>query len=230
MSPSRSDRRDALVSASKNETHDAYHHGDLKNALLEAAEMLLEEKGTSTFSLRECARRVGVSPTAVSHHFGNALGLMVAVATVSFLDLSARLTAATKLAARRGTDPLEAVCDAYLVFAENKAARYRIMFNDDVHDKSSAEYVSASRGSFRVLLNTVANGRGRCTGAHPAKQDWADAFFVWTSLHGFATLERTSKLKFLQAPLDIRSMSDLRKAFLSMLVHRVRARSSRSRL
>jgi AcrR family transcriptional regulator len=77
-----------VASPNRAESKDQYHHGDLKNALIEAAEGLLEEKGAKEFSLRECARRVGVTPTAVAHHFGNASGLVTAVAAVSFAEFA----------------------------------------------------------------------------------------------------------------------------------------------
>ena len=67
-----------------------YHHGALREALLEAAEALIGERGLDGFSLREAARRVGVSPAAPQHHFGDARGLLTAIATAGF-D-SAKLT------------------------------------------------------------------------------------------------------------------------------------------
>ena len=61
-----------------------YHHGDLRRALLDATEALLLESGLETFSLRECARRAGVSHGAPAHHFGDVRGLLTAFATVGF--------------------------------------------------------------------------------------------------------------------------------------------------
>ena len=55
-----------------------YHHGDLRQAMITAAEAVLAEKGLAGFTLRECARRAGVSPAAPAHHFGNLTGLLTA--------------------------------------------------------------------------------------------------------------------------------------------------------
>ena len=68
-----------------------YHHGDLRQAMIEAAEAVLAEKGVGGFTLRECARRAGVSPAAPAHHFGNLVGLLTAIATLGFDDLSFNL-------------------------------------------------------------------------------------------------------------------------------------------
>src|SRR4051812_26394436 len=79
-----------------------YHHGDLKNALIQAAQALLAERGADDFSLREVARRAGVSPAAPAHHFGDAQGLLTAVATLAFEELTQVLRAGH---ARGGDDP-----------------------------------------------------------------------------------------------------------------------------
>ena len=79
-----------------------YHHGDLRHALIEATESLLAEKGPEGFSLREVARRAGVSAAAPAHHFGDASGLLTAVATVGFDGLAAALREGE---ARGGRDP-----------------------------------------------------------------------------------------------------------------------------
>ena len=81
---------------------DRYHHGALREALIDATESLLAEKGPESFSLREVARRAGVSPAAPAHHFGDASGLLTVVATLGFEGLAAALREAE---ARGGRDP-----------------------------------------------------------------------------------------------------------------------------
>ena len=97
----------------------AYHHGALREALIDAAESILEERGVEGFSLREAARRAGVSPAAPGHHFGDARGLLTAVATRAFRDFGDALEAGdagtTRMERLRGigmgwvsiVDPLE---------------------------------------------------------------------------------------------------------------------------
>src|SRR5687768_5541186 len=76
----------------------AYHHGDLQAALIAAAEDVLAEKGVSGFSLREAARRAGVSPAAPAHHFKDARGLLTAVAARGFQRLTETLIQAADAA------------------------------------------------------------------------------------------------------------------------------------
>jgi AcrR family transcriptional regulator len=75
------------------QAREGYHHGALREALIEASEALLAERGLEGFSLREVARRSGVSPAAPAHHFGDADGLLAAVATQAFDGLTAALEA-----------------------------------------------------------------------------------------------------------------------------------------
>jgi AcrR family transcriptional regulator len=206
------------ASPDRAESRDQYHHGDLKNALIAAAEGLLEEKGAKELSLRECARRVGVTPTAVAHHFGNVSGLVTAVATVSFTDLAKLLRAALKRSALNGSDSLEAICEAYLKFAERKPARYKIMFSDANRDRSNADYNAASLDAFEILRDTIKTHAGN-SGRVGAEDAWAPrALFVWSALHGFASLENARRLELLKAPLRSETDADLRRKFLNALL------------
>ena len=79
-----------------------YHHGDLRQALIAAAEQLVVERGVDGFTLREAARRAGVSPAAPAHHFKDMRGLLTAVAHLGFRDFADALEAADR---RGGADP-----------------------------------------------------------------------------------------------------------------------------
>ena len=78
-----------------------YHHGALREALIEATESLLAERGAEGFSLREVARRAGVSPAAPAYHFGDAAGLLTAVASSGFEALTRALQAGDRPRRRR---------------------------------------------------------------------------------------------------------------------------------
>ena len=67
---------------------DRYHHGDLKTALIRAADEILAEHGLEGFSLRAAARRAGVSAAAPAHHFGDTAGLLSEVAVLGFDELA----------------------------------------------------------------------------------------------------------------------------------------------
>ena len=69
---------------------DNYHHGDLQNALLQAVGEIIEEKGVGAVSLREAARRAGVSHSAPAHHFGDKIGMLTAFARKGFEEFGSR--------------------------------------------------------------------------------------------------------------------------------------------
>ena len=105
-----------------------YHHGALREALIEATESLLAERGPDGFSLREVARRAGVSPAAPAHHFGDAAGLLTAVATLGFAGLTEALERGHALG---GGDPRAALRGQgmeYVAFALRHPGRFRLMF------------------------------------------------------------------------------------------------------
>src|SRR5262245_4881527 len=105
----------------------AYHHGDLRRALLDAALELVSSKGVQALTLREVARRAGVTHAAPYHHFPSKEALFAAVATEGFRDLAAAMRAA--LSGRRGPfASLRAIGVAYVRFATEHPAHFRIMF------------------------------------------------------------------------------------------------------
>lgn len=98
----------------------AYHHGDLRRALLAAALEAIEEVGPTALSLRDLARRAGVSHAAPAHHFGDKAGLLTALAAQGFDLLAQALVQA-------GDDLLEAGV-AYVDFAVRHRAYFEVMF------------------------------------------------------------------------------------------------------
>ena len=101
----------------------AYHHGDLRRALLEASLALIDESGIGALSLREAARKAGVSHNAPYHHFKDRGSLLAALAEEGFAQLAADMTAA-RAAAPDARTRLEACGQAYVRFALNSPARF----------------------------------------------------------------------------------------------------------
>jgi AcrR family transcriptional regulator len=117
------------------ESRDAYHHGDLRNALVTAAARLVEEAGPAGFSLREAAREVGVSANAAYRHFDDKSALMAAVAGEGFARLTRRMKRAMEHAAEgRGARPavarFRAAGRAYVEFAAAHPKLFRLMFGE----------------------------------------------------------------------------------------------------
>ena len=123
-----------------------YHHGNLRTALIAAAEAVITERGVDGFSLREAARRAGVSPAAPGHHFGDARGLLTAVATAAFTELGDVLAAAAAVPGDR-RPRLEAQGAAYVGFALAHPAAFDLMWRRAVVDAADPDFVAAGRSS-----------------------------------------------------------------------------------
>jgi len=166
--------------------HPGYHHGDLRTALLDAAESVLAERGVDGFSLREAARRAGVSPAAPKHHFGDVRGLLTAIATRAYDDLAGRLEQATRAAPATRAERIRAQGRAYVQFAIDEPARFDLMWRRPLLDTEQADYVAAGQRAFAQLDRLV---RG-VENASPQdlETDLAPTLACWTVVHGFARL------------------------------------------
>ena len=161
-----------------------YHHGALRSALLSAAEALIEERGVDRFSLRETARRAGVSPAAPAHHFGDSRGLLTAIATEGFRELGDALDAADVGETSRAR--LLSQGRAYVRFALSRPARFKLMWRKAILNVEDPNYVEAGDRAFRIL-DRAARGRD----AVPAGRGdaaLAPSIACWSMVHGFASL------------------------------------------
>ncbi|CAN7158306.1 TetR/AcrR family transcriptional regulator [Bosea sp. LjRoot9] len=184
-----------------------YHHGDLRQAMITAAEAVLAEKGLAGFTLRECARRAGVSPAAPAHHFGNLTGLLTAIATLGFDGLSDAMEAAAEAASHRANgNRMAAICDAYLATALDKPGRFRVVFGQMGLNWEEPDFKRASGRAFGILVRETRCELGRESGddlltRHPpsfaGEPDLAAILFVWSVTHGFTTLLIDGQLDFL---------------------------------
>lgn len=160
-----------------------YHHGDLRASLIAAAAAMIAETGAEGFSLRGAARRAGVSAAAPAHHFGDARGLLTAVATEGFIALSNALEAATG-GDRRSM--LIAQAHTYLDFALAHPGLFRLMWRKEMLDMADDAHVVAGKRAF-AALNRVALGNDMATAA-PGAPGTAASVAWWSAVHGFATL------------------------------------------
>jgi AcrR family transcriptional regulator len=163
-----------------------YHHGDLRDALLDAVGEIIQEQGVGAVSLREAARRVGVSHSAPAHHFGDKTGLMSAFAARGFDAFGTRMSNAFDAAAPEGAHAqFRAIGVAYLQFSIEECASFEVMFRPEFHDPDDPEVKEASLRAFGVLMNAVKAGM-------PANVAHLDplhlALVAWATVHGLATL------------------------------------------
>jgi AcrR family transcriptional regulator len=191
-----------------------YHHGDLKSAVLLAAEKLLERDGLQQLTLRAVARAVGVSHTAPKNHFGDLMGLLSELAAVGHARFGAALAEAVNAASGDARDRMRAMGRAYVAFARAHPKLFFLMFHAerlDIKRPSLAAAIEESRQALRVAVISTA----------PAKplqpiELAARATASWALVHGFAMLLLDGRLKntmaslpgvdvdtFLEAVLDV---------------------------
>lgn len=162
----------------------SYHHGDLRAACLRAARELLEEDGSAGLSLRAVARRAGVSATAPYRHYADRDALVSAVAAEGYRELAESL--ATAHPDPRTPDELASVAVAYVRFALDRPAMFRVMFAEPC-DPNSAERVAATAAISGYV-------RGIVRAAFPGADPDALATTVWALVHGLAFLHLDGKL------------------------------------
>lgn len=156
-----------------------YHHGDLRSALLTAAEEELLEKGVEAFSLRSVAKRAGVSHAAPAHHFGDANGLLTALAAYGFQEFLATQHAFEAHAPKTPRDQLIAAGLGYVGFARARPALFKLMFGSQRTDYGDPTLGSAAEAAIRHLTSQV-----RLLGSSEAQ----DIAAVWATAHGLADL------------------------------------------
>ncbi len=178
-----------------------YHHGDLKDALLDAAEALLRDRGLQGFTLRECARRAGVSHAAPKHHFGDARGVLTEVAARGFRRLTRRLRTRLRAAGADLDAQFVATGEAYVGFAEAHPEHFRIMFRSDLVDVCSPALIAAARETFTELTNVIRRQRGEADveiesleACMTSAQLINDILIGWCHVHGFAHLRLEGQL------------------------------------
>jgi len=174
-------------------TKDSYHHGDLRAALLAAGEAVLAETGVEGFSLRLVAKRVGVSHSAPAHHFGDAQGLLTALAAEGFRRFLLAMQARQQ---GIGDDPrarLLASGHGYIDFAESAPALFRLMFASDRINREAPDFVATSEAAFRHLVDDVARLRG--VSPFDDAAGMADVMASWSIVHGFAELLISGRMK-----------------------------------
>ena len=161
-----------------------YHHGDLRAACVRAALELLEEGGETALSLRAVARRAGVSPAAPYRHYADREALVSAVAAVGYRELAERLAAAHPSPST--PEQLASVAVAYVQFALERPALFRIMFGEPC-DRDNDERVAATAAVSLYLREIVS----RC---FPRADAEALATAIWALVHGLAFLHLDGKL------------------------------------
>ncbi len=184
----------------------AYHHGDLRNALLREARLLLEEKGVAELSLRECARRVGVSEAAPSKHFAGKEGLLAGIAADGFRDLAARRLAT--IDANLGTlAKARQMMLTYVRYAQENRGVFNLMVGPRIMDLSRhVELSEEARKSFDLFSTSLVDLALEC--GWPRSQVEFVAHSAWATEHGLATLILADRAPRPDRNLELERMID----------------------
>jgi AcrR family transcriptional regulator len=163
-----------------------YHHGQLRRAVIEAAVKEVEAVGAAGVSMREIARRAGVSHAAPAHHFGDKAGIFTAIAIEGF-----RLAAETIGPQAGGRYGFLDGGMAYIGFALSHPGHFEVMFQPGLYHDDDPDLIAARDAAFEILY-----GSARALVAAGPNDDVTGLVVAgWSLSHGFATLWRNANLQ-----------------------------------
>lgn len=163
-----------------------YHHGDLRRAIVETASAMLGENKGWQFTLREVARRSGVSHAAPYKHFPDKAALLLELALSGFDQLGQEIKAATTPRPRSARKEFLVACEAYIAFGINNPSLYRLMFSSDAGDPHVAHLSERALAALGMLLDLLA--RGQQSGAFKRQPLPGQAAACWAQVHGITML------------------------------------------
>jgi AcrR family transcriptional regulator len=186
--PKRSAARRTAVRSAGSGDETPYHHGALHEALLRAAEKVLERDGLQGLTLRAVAREAGVSHAAPTHHFGDLTGLVSELAAIGFRQFNAAMAAADS----SGSSMLEkamARAKAYVAYARAHPGMYGLMFRTERLDMTRPSLHEAAQAAFAGLAGAIGASRHEQIAAEALSLDQAAAIArAWSLVHGFTML------------------------------------------
>ena len=165
----------------------AYHHGDLKNALIKAGADVLSKEGVSALSLRKVAQKAGVSHAAPYAHFADKQALIAAISTEGYKKLYEQIA---QVAGQYRSDPLRRFVEAswaYVQFALDEPDQFKVTLSGMIEkEQDYPAFVETARQTFSLVVDIVA----QCQQAGILREGAADltAVSVWSLIHGFVTL------------------------------------------
>jgi AcrR family transcriptional regulator len=176
-------------------TETPYHHGALREALLQAAERVLERDGLAGLTLRAVAREAGVSHAAPTHHFGDLAGLVSELAAIGFRQFNAAMASACEATA----SPLQhalARPKAYVAYAQAHPGMYGLMFRTERLDYSRPSLHEAAEASFAGLAKAIGAMRQEPISSDTLTLEQGAAIArAWSMVHGFTMLLLDGRLE-----------------------------------
>lgn len=165
---------------------ESYHHGNLRQALMDAALVCIKEKGSEKLSLRALAREIGVSQAAPYRHFEDKVALLSALAGDGFVKLAGQMRACMRDLTSDPVSALQQGAQAYIRFAKDNPETYRLMYSMHVEEFDDEEMEACHQEAFNLLEKNVEVGIQ--TGAFKSHNKDAVVLASWSVVHGFAQL------------------------------------------
>jgi len=165
-----------------------YHHGNLKEALLQAALDLIAQKGAAGFTFADAARMAGVSPAAPYRHFRDRDELLASIAQRGFEQFEAQLTQAWDDGRPDTATAFERVGKAYLRFAREEPSFYSAMFESGLPVESNPALLAASERAFAVIRAAAERLAALAPPGLPRPPAMMMALHIWSMSHGIASL------------------------------------------
>ncbi|WP_215750313.1 MULTISPECIES: TetR/AcrR family transcriptional regulator [unclassified Gluconobacter] len=169
-----------------------YHHGDLRRALIDTALAMLAADQNWTFTLREVARRTGVSHAAPYKHFRDKEALLRELARIGFVRLEKTMTEAMRPDLPSTRAQFMAAAQAYIGFGCQNPGLYRLMFSSDADKTIDPQLHDAAMSTFGILLRLLENGQR--DGSFRTVAMSAQAAASWGQVHGLAMLAISNQL------------------------------------
>ena len=161
-----------------------YHHGNLRQALIDAGLKLIGKKGVRALTLREIGTRVGVSRMAAYRHFSDKADLLAAIREAGFEQFADALEQARSKAGKTFSSRLKAMAVAYVRFAAEHPAHFEVMFGWNPHQPPPRSPAGAR--AFGILEQTIREGQE--TGDVRSGDSVVLARLVWAEVHGISML------------------------------------------
>jgi AcrR family transcriptional regulator len=160
-----------------------YHHGELRQALLDAVDQMVRTKGSDAVTVRECARIAGVSHAAPLHHFKDHHALLSAYVAQQWIRVAERMRIRRDAASGDPIDELNAVGMAYIESGMRTPGLFGLLLRPDLcPPRGSEAFELGAKPAYQELIGAVR----RCTGG--SERDSALAELAWSAVHGFVDL------------------------------------------
>jgi len=193
-----------------NSKPNAYHHGNLRAELLNAAMDILDESGIEAVTIRQVARKAGVGHSAPANHFAGKRALLTQLAINIFVNLGDTIKKELHTAPKGLTEKITVFTDTLVKFGLGQPNRYRLMWRRDYLDNDNKELNSAMDVIYDELLATLATGRESRVSVE------SKAIALWSMLQGYVSMRIDGNL---EPKKDEVSGKDRQQAIVDVLLH-----------